>query len=209
MPFRPCSCLCLQLLEVWRPQRGCTQRAFAWRPCICRKLRVAASEFNTCEVGELRVATRFDHIMRHSQSQEDYFVGQRIWLKISECTHIWGGNFSLNWMSWSTSRRSPMTLPQWVIMHAYSDAIQILSISLWSWCFVAIACHCLEFSTVSLFKIVTCSSLSTTAEDEFRWKVMALVGLTLLGTFLWDRLCVLFFAPEIFKAMGPLGPWVR
>jgi cation-transporting ATPase 13A1 len=34
---------------------------------------------------------------------------------------------------------------------------------------------------------------------------MALVGLTLLGTFLWDRLCVLFFAPEIFKAMGAVA----
>lgn len=43
--------------------------------------------------------------------------------------------------------------------------------------------------------------LSPFPNDEFRWKVMALVGLTLLGTFLWDRLCVLFFAPEIFKAM--------
>ena len=36
---------------------------------------------------------------------------------------------------------------------------------------------------------------------------MALVGLTLLGTFIWDRLCVLFFAPEIFKAEmnGPVS----
>lgn len=41
------------------------------------------------------------------------------------------------------------------------------------------------------------------AKDEFRWKVMGLVGLTLMGTFIWDRFCVLIFAPEIFKAVGP------
>ncbi|CAK9047768.1 Endoplasmic reticulum transmembrane helix translocase (Complexed with DOR1 protein 1) (Endoplasmic reticulum P5A-ATPase) (Sensitivity to the P.farinosa killer toxin protein 1) [Durusdinium trenchii] len=43
--------------------------------------------------------------------------------------------------------------------------------------------------------------LSPFPNDEFRWKVMGLVGLTLMGTFIWDRFCVLIFAPEIFKAM--------
>ncbi|CAJ1410917.1 unnamed protein product [Effrenium voratum] len=43
--------------------------------------------------------------------------------------------------------------------------------------------------------------LSPFPSDEFRWKVMSLVGLTLVGTFVWDRLCIFFFAPEIFKAM--------
>jgi len=37
--------------------------------------------------------------------------------------------------------------------------------------------------------------------DDFRWRVMALVATSLLGTFLWDRLCVAIFAPDIFKAM--------
>merc|ERR1719502_67138 len=37
--------------------------------------------------------------------------------------------------------------------------------------------------------------------DDFRWRVMALVGISLLGTFLWDRLCIAVFAPKIFRAM--------
>jgi cation-transporting ATPase 13A1 len=37
--------------------------------------------------------------------------------------------------------------------------------------------------------------------DEFRWKLMSLVGVSILGTFLWDRLCVALFAPKIFRAM--------
>jgi len=44
--------------------------------------------------------------------------------------------------------------------------------------------------------------LSPFPNDEFRWGVMGLVGLTLVGTFIWDRLCVFFFAPEIFNAMA-------
>jgi len=37
--------------------------------------------------------------------------------------------------------------------------------------------------------------------DEFRWKVLGLVGLSLVGTFVWDRLIIAIFAPDIFKAM--------
>jgi len=38
-------------------------------------------------------------------------------------------------------------------------------------------------------------------DDEFRWKVLGLVGLSLVGTFLWDRLVIALFAPDIFRAM--------
>jgi cation-transporting ATPase 13A1 len=37
--------------------------------------------------------------------------------------------------------------------------------------------------------------------DEFRWKVMTLVMLSIFGTFMWDRLVTMIFAPSIFKAM--------
>eukprot|EP00667_Euglena_gracilis_P000330 EG_transcript_331 len=38
-------------------------------------------------------------------------------------------------------------------------------------------------------------------DDHFRWTVMALVAISLVGTFLWDRLVTAFFSPVIFKAM--------
>jgi len=34
--------------------------------------------------------------------------------------------------------------------------------------------------------------------DEFRWQIMFLVFASLTGTFIWDRLCLFFFAPEVF-----------
>lgn len=43
--------------------------------------------------------------------------------------------------------------------------------------------------------------LSPFPNDHFRWGVMGLVTATLAGTFIWDRLCIWFFAPEICKAM--------
>jgi len=42
--------------------------------------------------------------------------------------------------------------------------------------------------------------LSPFPDERFRWGIMALVGATLAGTLLWDRLCVALFAPEIFRA---------
>merc|ERR1711988_328881 len=38
-------------------------------------------------------------------------------------------------------------------------------------------------------------------DDQFRYKVVILVLTTVTGTFLWDRLCILLFAPKIFDAM--------
>jgi cation-transporting ATPase 13A1 len=38
-------------------------------------------------------------------------------------------------------------------------------------------------------------------DDAFRWKVLGLVGLSIVGTFLWDRLILCLFAPDIFAAM--------
>jgi cation-transporting ATPase 13A1 len=43
--------------------------------------------------------------------------------------------------------------------------------------------------------------LSPFPDDRFRWAIMGLVGLTLVGTFVWDRLCVAIFAKDIFRAM--------
>lgn len=37
-------------------------------------------------------------------------------------------------------------------------------------------------------------------DDIFRYKVVFLVVNTILGTLLWDRLCVFFFAPSVFRA---------
>ena len=38
-------------------------------------------------------------------------------------------------------------------------------------------------------------------DDAFRWKIIGLVLASVAGTFIWDRLCTMIFAPRIFKAM--------
>lgn len=38
-------------------------------------------------------------------------------------------------------------------------------------------------------------------DDDFRWTVITLVTISLFGTFIWDRLVTMIFAPRIFKAM--------
>merc|ERR1712039_1052652 len=38
-------------------------------------------------------------------------------------------------------------------------------------------------------------------DDVFRWKVMGLVFASLGGTFIWDRICIALFAPDIMAAM--------
>lgn len=43
--------------------------------------------------------------------------------------------------------------------------------------------------------------LSPFPGDEFRWQIMIMVVASVFGTFAWDRLCVKFFAPDIWAAM--------
>lgn len=38
-------------------------------------------------------------------------------------------------------------------------------------------------------------------DDAYRYKVIALVCASIVGTFAWDRLCTLVFARPVFKAM--------
>ena len=38
-------------------------------------------------------------------------------------------------------------------------------------------------------------------DDNYRYKVVILVVSTIFGTFIWDRLCTMMFAPKVFKAM--------
>ena len=38
-------------------------------------------------------------------------------------------------------------------------------------------------------------------DDSYRYKVVILVVSTIFGTFMWDRLCTMMFAPKVFKAM--------
>ena len=38
-------------------------------------------------------------------------------------------------------------------------------------------------------------------DDLYRLKVVALVVATIFGTFTWDRLCTMVFAPSVFSAM--------
>jgi len=36
--------------------------------------------------------------------------------------------------------------------------------------------------------------------DDFRWRVLQLLALSTVGAFVWDRLCLLIFAPKVFRA---------
>ena len=36
--------------------------------------------------------------------------------------------------------------------------------------------------------------------DDFRWRVLQLLAISTAGAFLWDRLCLLVFAPKVFRA---------
>ena len=42
-------------------------------------------------------------------------------------------------------------------------------------------------------------------DDGFRWTIVGLVLASLAGTFLWDRLCTVVFAPHIAKAQWDEG----
>ncbi len=44
--------------------------------------------------------------------------------------------------------------------------------------------------------------------DEFRWRVIALVTTSFVGTFVWDRICTFMFSRHIFNAMAEEGAFI-
>lgn len=64
--------------------------------------------------------------------------------------------------------------------------------------FIAVACCAWEMVPMNGSEMI---HLSPFPGDDFRWQIMMLVIVAIFGTAAWDRLCVFFFAPDIWRAM--------
>lgn len=124
-----------------------------------------------------------------------------------------------DWKAWAMSLLNTPFLPNllntvtWLVETSQMCAVTFVNYKGRPWMKGLMENHALFISTfLCIFLIGACAwelmpqansllHLAPFPSDEFRFKVMGLVFMSLVGTFIWDRLCVAVFSPTIMKAM--------
>jgi len=127
--------------------------------------------------------------------------------------------FEDDWKAWAMAMMNTPFLPNllntviWLVETSQMCAVTFVNYKGRPWMKGIMENHALFLSSFLCVALVTVCAwewmpeanallhLSPFPNDEFRWKVLSLVFLSLGGTFIWDRLMVALFAPEIMAAM--------
>jgi len=124
-----------------------------------------------------------------------------------------------DWMEWAMSMWNTPFLPNllntviWLVETSQMCAVTFVNYKGRPWMKGIMENHALFLSSfLCIVMVAVCAwefmpelngmiHLAPFPDDEFRFKVMGLVFMSLGGTFIWDRICIFVFAPEIWGAM--------
>jgi len=124
-----------------------------------------------------------------------------------------------DWMVWAMSMWNTPFLPNllntviWLVETSQMCAVTFVNYKGRPWMKGMMENHALFLSSfLCIILVAVCAwelmpalngfiHLAPFPDDQFRFSVMGLVFLSLGGTFIWDRLMIYCFAPEIWKAM--------
>jgi len=127
--------------------------------------------------------------------------------------------FGDDWKEWAMSLLNTPFLPNllntvtWLVETSQMCAVTFVNYKGRPWMKGLMENHSLFISSLLCIGLIVVAAwelvpqansllhLAPFPNDEFRFKVMGLVFMSLAGTFIWDRLCVAIFSPEIMKAM--------
>merc|ERR1712060_588008 len=127
--------------------------------------------------------------------------------------------FGDDWMAWAMSMINTPFLPNllntviWLVETSQMCAVTFVNYKGRPWMKGIMENHALFLSSFACIAMVAVAAwevipeanslihLAPFPDDAFRFKVMGLVFASLGGTFIWDRLCTYFFAPNIMEAM--------
>lgn len=128
-------------------------------------------------------------------------------------------DFGEDWMAWAMAMINTPFLPNllntvtWLVETSQMCAVTFVNYKGRPWMKGLMENHALFLSSIICIVMIFAAAwelvpqanqllhLAPFPDDEFRIKVMTLVFLSLGGTFLWDRICIVLFAPEIKDAM--------
>mmetsp|Transcript_79550 Transcript_79550/g.125471 ORF Transcript_79550/g.125471 Transcript_79550/m.125471 type:complete len:1593 (+) Transcript_79550:56-4834(+) len=128
-------------------------------------------------------------------------------------------DLSDDWMAWAMSLINTPFLPNllntvtWLVETSQMCAVTFVNYKGRPWMKGIMENHALFLSSFGCIVMIACCAweavpqvnellhLAPFPNDGFRFQVMALVFLSLGGTFIWDRICIALFAPDIMKAM--------
>jgi len=128
-------------------------------------------------------------------------------------------SFEDDWKAWALSMLNTPFLPNllntvlWLVETAQMCAVTFVNYKGRPWMKGIVENHPLFLASLGCILMVAMCAwevlpqlnelihLAPFPDDAFRWQVMTLVFMSFGGTFIWDRLCIAVFAPEIMSAM--------
>merc|ERR1719487_1992034 len=128
-------------------------------------------------------------------------------------------SFEDDWMAWAMSMMNTPFLPNllntviWLVETSQMCAVTFVNYKGRPWMKGLMENHALFLSSfLCIVLVAVCAwelmpaansliHLAPFPDDAFRFKTMGLVFMSLGGTFIWDRLCIYLFAPEIWRSM--------
>jgi len=128
-------------------------------------------------------------------------------------------DFQDDWMAWAWSMMNKPFLPNllntvtWLVETSQMCAVTFVNYKGRPWMKGVMENHALFLSSIACIVGLVAAAwefvpqanellhLVPFPSDDFRFKVIGLVFMSLGGTFIWDRICIALFAPEIMEAM--------
>merc|ERR1711865_518614 len=128
-------------------------------------------------------------------------------------------DFGEDWMAWAMAMINTPFLPNllntvtWLVETSQMCAVTFVNYKGRPWMKGLMENHSLFLSSFICIAMIVAAAwelipqansllhLAPFPNDKFRIEVLTLVFMSLVGTFIWDRICIALFAPEIMGAM--------
>ena len=166
--------------------------------CMVTAVKMATEAMGEEELAEVR---EFNRLARLGEQEEPEFDDDADWS--AEFMFMWSKPF----------RPNLLNTVVFLVETAQMNAVLFVNYKGRPWMKGMIENHALFMSVfICVAAVAACAwgifptansmlHLEPFPTDEFRWKTMGLVGTSLIGTFIWDRIVTAIFAWDIFKAM--------
>merc|ERR1719446_1954147 len=185
--------------------------------CMVIAVRLATEEMGPAGLKEVADFHKEQKMIRLGQLCKDKSIPFPLNTTDNGCPVDEG--FGDDWIAWAWSMLNTPFLPNllntviWLVETSQMCAVTFVNYKGRPWMKGIMENHALFLSSFACITLVAIGAwemipegnkllhLAPFPNDEFRWKVMGLVFMSLGGTFIWDRICIALFAPDIMGAM--------
>jgi cation-transporting ATPase 13A1 len=185
--------------------------------CMVMAVQLATEEMGPAGLKEVADFHKEQKMIRLGQLCKDKSIPMKMNATDTGCPP--DPDYENDWMALAMSMLNQPFLPNllntvvWLVETSQMCAVTFVNYKGRPWMKGIMENHALFLSSIGCIGLVAFGAWEVIPEanrllhlapfpnEDFRWKVMGLVFMSLGGTLIWDRICIALFAPEIMAAM--------